>query len=60
MASETFGVREFVNLCIVLLHFYLRHKEDIDAAVEPGITSALDTLVANINALQDLNPPGPI
>lgn len=60
MASTYFGVREFVNLVLFLIGFYLRHKENIDNAVGPEVASALQTVSDASEAIRALNEFGPL
>ena len=56
------GDREFFNLIIAAITFYLRHKANIDDSLSPALVAAMTTLV-NASApgqiLHDLNKPGP-
>jgi len=60
MSSDMFGVREFATLCLLLLRFYLRHKDNIDDQLPAGFVEALATIALNEDLLDSLNPPGPI
>lgn len=59
MANPDFGVREFINLLLALLAFYLRHKPNIDANLQEGTVATLENLVALMPAFQAMNIPGP-
>jgi len=60
MASENYGVREFVNLIVFLISFYLRHKDNIDDAVGPTVASALSTVANAVDEIKELNAFGPL
>lgn len=55
-----FGVREFVNLFLAVLEFYLRHKENIDAALGGDLPAHMDALVSAMDDIRELNPAGPL
>jgi len=59
MASETLGIREFANLALFLLRFYLRHKDNIDDNLNETVVNALTDLVAAMDQIAELNDPGP-
>lgn len=58
-STEGFGTRQFVHLLVLALREYLRHKDKIDPDLPTGTETAIATLVAAIEALLALNPPGP-
>lgn len=53
------GVRTWVNIAVLFIHFYRRHQENIDAALPLGVASAMGVLADAIEAIKDLNLPGP-
>lgn len=57
--SDEFGKREFLNLIIALLEFYLRHKDNIDIMLDAASEGAMATLVGKKNLLESLVLPGP-
>jgi predicted Na+-dependent transporter len=61
MPSTSFGVRQFVNILLYLLRFYMRHQVNIDARMStmPNERDALHILVAAYTAIEELNKPGP-
>lgn len=59
MANPDFGVREFINLLVIALEFYLRHKANIDENLEPQTKSNLESLAGVLNSLRAMNIPGP-
>lgn len=59
MAADGFGVRQFVNLFVVLIEFYLRHKIEIDEVLDSPAKSALSSLTSAFNDIAELNPRGP-
>lgn len=60
MASEELGLREWVNLIVFAIEFYLRHKDNIDANASGPVKSAMETLASAVDAIRSLNPPGPL
>lgn len=60
MSQENFGVREFVNLALAFIGFYLRHKDNIDDAVGPTVAAALLALATASDEIRDLNDFGPL
>lgn len=60
MASETFGVREFVNLFLLALQFYLRHKENIDDLLPGDLPAHMNALVDAMDTIRALNLEGPL
>lgn len=48
-----------MRLLVLALGEYLRHKDKIDPDLPTGIQTAIEALVAAIEALSALNPPGP-
>jgi hypothetical protein len=59
MASTYFGVREYVNIMLLLLSFYGRHKNNIDDALGTELAEAMSLLLDATEIIQALNPPGP-
>lgn len=58
--SSAYGVREFVNLVLALVAFYLRHKTNIDAALGSStITTALGVIADAALTIGAINEPGP-
>lgn len=57
--SEEFGVRQFVNLMLLALRFYDRHKSAIDLVVPVEVAAALSLLDSVSVQIQALNQPGP-
>lgn len=53
------GVRQFVNLALLLVDFYTKHKSTIDPLIETVFKDAMALLVNNRAALQADNQPGP-
>lgn len=60
MSSPSFGVREFVNLFIFALEFYLRHKENIDALLPGDLPAHMNALVDAMDTIRSFNVPGPL
>lgn len=60
MSQANFGVREFVNLCLALLSFYNRHRDNIDDAVGPTVATALHAVADAEDAIRALNAFGPL
>lgn len=59
MAALNFGVRQWVSLVVLLINFYLRHKDNIDDLVEPAVAGYMQGLADAIDEIQALNPRGP-
>lgn len=57
--QNAFGVREFVNLLVALLRFYLRHKPAIDAALGGDLAAAMTELANASESIESINEPGP-
>lgn len=60
MPSPTFGVRGFVQLILVAIAFYNRHRDNIDDAVGPTVASALHIVADAEDAIAALNAFGPL
>lgn len=60
MSQANFGVREFVNLALFFLNFYLRHKDNIDDALGSTGATALTTLAGLMDEIRELNDFGPL
>jgi hypothetical protein len=59
MATSNFGVRAFLNLLLVLIHLYLRHKDTIDNHLAPALLDAVITIVGAEQSIREANPRGP-
>lgn len=60
MPAETFGIREFVNLFVQIILFYLRHKEVIDNLLPGDLPAHMDALANGLDGVKALNPDGPL
>jgi len=58
MANADFGVRQFINLLVVALRYYNRHKARIDPNLAPSVLDALELLGPLVEIIAAHNVPG--
>lgn len=57
--TQPYGVDEFINLVLILIRFYLRHKPAIDNAIGTPLNTAMETIAEAYDSLKIMNPFGP-
>jgi len=60
MASSEFGVRQFVNLVLLLIEFYLRHKDAIDDNLPAAVAIGMTDMAGLVDEIRAVNAPGPL
>lgn len=59
MANLEFGVRQFLNLVVILLAFYQRHKSNIDEHLNDTTRGAMNNLLVALPLLEAMRIIGP-